>query len=431
MPEGNGVVAERHLRLAVTGGVEPLLCVLLHLQGHHIGRRFAGLESPEIPLRQGLRLGEVEVAHQRAGQVPRRVVGVIELFRLFQREHPEVGGPADDRPGIGMRLPEQRVEGFVELSGGRGFGAEPPLLVHHIALGVELAEHRPQQALRLHPEPQLEPVLRHRDEVHGLVVRGEGVHAGGAGLGIDAVELVLHHERPLFLGQGVELVPERRQLLGQVFVPEGVPDEPQPALLPALPVDGSDPFLDLLLFPDDRLVPFRVGGPDAGRALEHHVLEEVAHPGDARPLVRRAHMRRPPGRNGRHLRPYHREKLHPVVERELLHRNGRLRPALRRQAEKQGEKRRGEQARREKARAKGRPGRGSPGSAVSHAGMLPTAPLSARRAGIARGPARNGPAPARRRARRNAPPRCYDSGFPAAAPEFSPVPGAAARGSGS
>ena len=218
-----------------------------------------------------------------------------------------------------MRLPEHGVERLVELPGGGGLGAEPALLVDHVALRIELAEDRPQQALRLHPEPQLQPVLRHGDEVHRLVVGGERVHPAGARLGVDAVELVLDHERPLLFQERIELAPQRDQLIGQVRLAEGVVDEAQPARLPAVPVDGPDLLLDGLLLLDDGLIPLGVGGPDGRGSLEHHVFEEVTHPGNSRAFVGRSHVGRPAGGHRGHFGADDGEKAHPVREGELLH----------------------------------------------------------------------------------------------------------------
>ena len=55
-----------------------------------------------------------------------------------------------------MRLPEERVEGLVELAERRRLRAQAALLEDHVALGVELAEDGVQQAVRLQPRPQLE-----------------------------------------------------------------------------------------------------------------------------------------------------------------------------------------------------------------------------------------------------------------------------------
>jgi len=210
--------------------------------------------------------------------------------------------------------------------------------VDHVPLGVELAEDGPQEALGLHPEPQFEAVLRDGDEVDRLVVGGERVHSGGARFGVDAVELVLDHERPLLFEERVELLPERDEFLGQVLLAEGIVDDTEPRLFPPLPVDRPDPVLDGFLFLDDGLVPLGVGGADGGGALEHHVFEEVAHPGDAGTFVRRSDAGRPAGGHGGHFGADDGEEAHPVREGELLDGNRGLAEQRGGNGEQQGER---------------------------------------------------------------------------------------------
>ena len=62
-----------------------------------------------------------------------------------------VAGPADDRPHVGMGIPEDGIELLAELADGRGFDPHPALLEHHVALRVELAEDGTQLPLALHP----------------------------------------------------------------------------------------------------------------------------------------------------------------------------------------------------------------------------------------------------------------------------------------
>src|SRR3712207_6988721 len=54
--------------------------------------------------------------------------------------------PADHRPFVGAGLPEERVEGLVVLAERRRLQAHAALLVDDVALGVELAEDRIEQA---------------------------------------------------------------------------------------------------------------------------------------------------------------------------------------------------------------------------------------------------------------------------------------------
>ena len=76
------------------------------------------------------------------------------------------------------------------LADGAGVDAHAPLLLHHVALLVELALHRMTDAAALHVSPQLQPVRRHAPEVLGRVLAGGGIHADRAVLLRDLGELV-------------------------------------------------------------------------------------------------------------------------------------------------------------------------------------------------------------------------------------------------
>ncbi len=171
-------------------------------------------DAAEVLLGQRLDLVDVEVADQRGRQIVGRVVRTEVVVGLLLADHPQIRGPTDNRPAVRVGLPEHRVELLVELAGRRRLGAQPALLVHHVALAVELTEHRVGQAIRLHPEPQLQLVGRHGDEVDREVARRTGVHAGGAGVGVDLVELVLDHQRTLLFDELRELLLELDLLFG-------------------------------------------------------------------------------------------------------------------------------------------------------------------------------------------------------------------------
>ena len=220
-----------------------------------------------------------------------------------------------------MRLPEHRLERFLKFAKRRGLGAHAALLEHHVALGVKLAEHRPQQPLRLHPRPKLKLVRRHGDEVAGHVVGRKGVHAGRAGGGVDAVELVLDEHLALRGDQFLELGLEFAVALGLVFRLGHVVDLTAPQSqthLGFLPAHGVAHHFLLL---DDLGVALGVARADGRRALEHHVLEKVRDAGDAGALVDAADARHPSAGDGGRVVPLDHEQFHAVGERALINRH--------------------------------------------------------------------------------------------------------------
>ncbi|MEO8349736.1 MAG: hypothetical protein ABI610_12550 [Acidobacteriota bacterium] len=227
-----------------------------------------------------------------------------------------IAGTSDDRPPVRVRLPEHRLERLLELAERRGLGPQPPLLEDDVPLRVELPEDRLQEPFRLHPHPELELVRRDVDEVAGHVRVGEGVHAGAAPGRVDPVELVLDEDLALLRDERVELLLELAQARRLVLRLQDVVDlAPAPGsadlrvLLPHL-------VAQLLLLGDDREVLFVVLRADRRRALEHHVLEKVRDPGDARTLVRAADEGDPAARDARLPFPVNEKETHPV--RQLL-----------------------------------------------------------------------------------------------------------------
>ena len=322
MPERHRVPIDVHLRIGVGLGEHALLGNLLHLERDHVRRLlFARRDAAKVTLRLlGGFLG-LEVADQDQRDVLRRVVGLVKLIRLRLGNRGNVRGPSDHGPAVGMRFPKQRLERLGEFAQRRGLGAHPALLVHHVALGVELAEHRPQNPLRLHPHPQLEFVRRHGDVIGGHVRAGEGVHPRAAGGRVNAVELILHQDFAMLDDQFVELffqlLPARRLGfdLGQVL------DFPAPPHRAHLRLLGAHQVADAFLLGHDLEILFVILRADGGRALEHHVLEQMRDAGDARPLVARADARDPATRDGRFIRPLDHEQTHAVGQRALDHRD--------------------------------------------------------------------------------------------------------------
>ena len=204
--------------------------------------------------------------------------------------------------------------------------------MHDVAFRVKLAKHAVVEPVALHPGPELELVRRHGDEVAGEVVRREGVHAAAAGLRVDLIELVFDDRAGLraavsssLLGpdQRVELPAEHAEFLGIV---RRVPWVVDLATKKAVVLPRPDGPVDLVA---DRLLLGAVGrvfrgilGADRVGALEHHVLEEMADAGDARPLIHAPDPGDPAGGDRVGLvGPRHEQELHAVGERELLHRD--------------------------------------------------------------------------------------------------------------
>ena len=80
--------------------------------------------------------------------------------------------------------------------------------MHDVPFGVELPEHRIQEPVRLHPEPQLELIGRDIDEVNREVVAGARVHPRRTLPRIHAAEVLLDQELLLTLEKPVELLEE-------------------------------------------------------------------------------------------------------------------------------------------------------------------------------------------------------------------------------
>jgi len=319
--EGDGVVADLDLGLAVALGVHAGLGELLHFEGDDGGRGgLAALEAGEVALDDGLDFLGIEVADDDASEVVGAVVDVEVVPGLLLGVAVEIAGPADDGPVVGRALPEDGVELLLVDAGGGALGAEAALLVDDVALGVELAEDRVVEAVGLHPGPELELVGGDVDEVEGEVAGREGVHARSALGGVDLVELVVDDDGLVLLHQAVEFGAELLHLGGVV---EGVPGVVDLAGGEAAVLLGEVEVEQLLADPAlgvaELGILLGVVGPDGVGALEHHVLKEVADAGDARALVDRADLGDPAGGDDVGLiGAGDEEELHPVVEGEGL-----------------------------------------------------------------------------------------------------------------
>ena len=79
-----------------------------------------------------------------------------------------------------MRLEGGGGELLQQPADGIAVGAHAALFNHHIALLVELAHDRMQEALRFEVGPKFQPVFRKRVVIFGLVFAGRSVQAFGA-----------------------------------------------------------------------------------------------------------------------------------------------------------------------------------------------------------------------------------------------------------
>jgi len=357
------VVADLHLRLRIYLRVHAhlgLLPVLERGDRRHGAR--LGAQAAEVAADQLACLRRVEVTDDDADEVVRPVVDVPVALRLLHRVAVEVARPADDGPRVAARHPEHRIELLLEDARGGALGAQAPLLVHDVALAVELAEHAVVEPVALHPRPELELVARDVDEVEGEVVRGEGIHARASLARVHLVELVLHDgtggllialelrnlrldllrprcplgrgavslrefllQRGDALGVGpallrvhqrLQLCPHLRQLRRVVRGVPWVVDLPdEVAHVLRRPRVVVDCVAQRLLARAELGIALGVLRADGVRALEHHVLEEVRDARDAGALVDAADLREPSCAYGvRLVRARDEQELHPVVE---------------------------------------------------------------------------------------------------------------------
>ena len=389
MARRHGVVANLHRRRHIARGIHPLLGELVDLQrDHRSGLGGAWIEPREILLDQRLGLLGVEVAHEHAEEIAGPVVGVPVFEGLVEGVAVEIARPADHRPGVAARHPKHCVELLLKAACGRALGSQPPLLVNDVALGIKLTKHAVVEPIAFHPGPQLELVGGNGDEVAGQVVAGEGIHAAATGHGVDLIKLVFDDRGGfgLLLLQGRQLLGKRRRFCGARFggskrplqirnrlggtaallgadqlgqagsqaaevggvvgwIPGIIDLAPAKPLILLGPGQLVDRVAEPLLLSPILCIPLGIAGADRVGALKHHVFEKVADAGDARPLVDTAHTGHPAGADHIGLiAAGHEQKLHPVVEGELLDLNllggRRHRSSDRHQARRQQHRRR-------------------------------------------------------------------------------------------
>ncbi len=220
-----------------------------------------------------------------------------------------------------MRFPDHRLEGFLEFAQRRRVGAHAAFFVDHVPFGIEFAEDRVQKALALHPAPEFQFVGRHRDEIRGHVLRGEGVHAGTARSGINPVKFVFHENVALFgnelLKFLVQFLEARRAILRLNTDCRFPPAARRRAVWPVPPHGAAQ----LFLLGDDLKILGVVPGANRRRAFEHHVLEQMRNAGDARMFVGAAHVRHPTTGNRGIVRALDQQHAHAVGQGLLDHRH--------------------------------------------------------------------------------------------------------------
>jgi len=180
---------------------------------------------------------------------------------------------------------------------------QPPLLPHHVLLGVELPEDRVAEALGLDPEEQLDLLRREDREERRHVVAGEGIGHRPAGVAVDLEDVVQDEVRLLLREEFVTRLLER----GQIF-------RWSPGIL-----EAQNPGHDHVDFPAQFRVPLWVHHADLVRALEEHVLEEVGDPGVSGPLRGRPGPHRENAGGLGRARALQGKHLEPVIEHHLVH----------------------------------------------------------------------------------------------------------------
>jgi hypothetical protein len=257
--------------------------------------------------KDALRLGG---AHEDGRHVFRGVVLPVVVGHVLARHHAQVGHPADDGAAVGMAGPVHGVELFVDHAGGRGLGAHAPLFLHHIDLGVVLAEDRVAEPVGLQPEEELELVGGQLHEVLRGVVAGAGVEAGTAVRLVEPPQrLALEHlllilgDLGVLLDEGVE----RGGVLGRE-----VAALPLQAAL--LRLEGVRLEHHPIRLGDELLILLQIGDAHGVGALEQHVLEEMRQAGAAGLLLHRAGAHEDGAEDARHAMALDDEHAHAVAE---------------------------------------------------------------------------------------------------------------------
>ncbi len=247
-------------RLRFVGHDDRLLDELRRLDRTRRCRFLSGRQPPEVLPQQRQRLLGIDVTHDDHGHVGRDVVPGVEGLRVLAREALQVAHVTDVRHAVGMGAVGDGDELLEQTAEGATLGAHAPLFLNHVALAVELAQHRIEETLAFQVREQLELVGRQRVAVDRVIGTGRGVQPDPAVAVDDLAELVLGDEIAGLVLRGREL----RLEVGQFGSLDSRPI-PCGSVRPVGPVDLGH-RLDLGLV---------VGGADLGRSLERHVLEHV------------------------------------------------------------------------------------------------------------------------------------------------------------
>jgi hypothetical protein len=130
-------------------------------------------------LRQAENVPVIDVAHHHHIGIVRRIPLPVPVAGVLPGHVFEVVHPADDRTAVGMGLEHHRVQCFMHQRLRIVVGPQPPLLHHHLDLGVEFLgiELQIRHAVGFELHHLRQRGLRHDLEVGGVIAAGEGVVA--------------------------------------------------------------------------------------------------------------------------------------------------------------------------------------------------------------------------------------------------------------
>ena len=202
------VPADHDHGLGVRLGAHPLLGDLLRLERDDRIARRLGLREPAQVLR-GHRADVLflAAADEDRGAVLGHVVGLVVLLRVRIAVLVDVGHPADDGPLVGVAHPELGLERLHDRAERLGVVPHPPLLLDHLALRVELAEHGVEEPVGFQPHEELDLVRGQLDEVARPVVRRGRVQARAAVVLEEAREVLADRDL-LRVDEGPRTAPE-------------------------------------------------------------------------------------------------------------------------------------------------------------------------------------------------------------------------------
>src|SRR5215469_3336012 len=192
-------------------------------------------------------------------------------------------------------------------------GAHAPLFRHYIALLVELAHHRVQEALRFQKGPQLNAICGERVEVDGLIVRGSGVHSDLTLLIEHLGKGVIDHVFVRLFGCVLPCLPKLSQLL---FVKAGP--------FPELVVVSRESLFD---FFQRHLFRRPVGRADGRCTLKGHMLHHVRQASESFRVLHRTGIDQREERKYRSFRSFHHHQgqtIRELVDSDALFKRGKV-----------------------------------------------------------------------------------------------------------